>query len=96
MCHEITGLQQMGLKERNAKKAANRRCCWVPLWAGSHLSRGQDVSLHCAFLPAATWVTLLGFQACTARLKLSCKNGCWLHCRAARVGLQAVEAHSHK
>lgn len=31
MCHEITGLQQMGLKEKNAKTAAGCQCCLLSL-----------------------------------------------------------------
>lgn len=38
MCHEITGLQQMGLKEKNAKIAVTCQCCLVSVRAESNLS----------------------------------------------------------
>lgn len=65
------GLQQMGLKERNAKGAAS----WqgpVSLGGESNPSHRQHVSPgDCAVVLAVTWARVRCFQTCAAQSELA-------------------------
>lgn len=69
MSHEITGLQQMGLKEKNAKKSYKLT---VQLGATpGRIVPSPRVSLGgFAFLLAVTWMIDLSFQVCSTQSKL--------------------------
>lgn len=108
MCHEITGLQQMGLKEKNAKIAVNCQCCLVSVRAESNLSHvaGQFTGWFC--LPPGChlddssffWDLYNEVEALRALLKeavLRLRNGSQIQLLGIQSWLLTWwKAHSHK